>query len=173
MLKLYKQQDDKTLYWATWSNDQFITIQKGVLGDAGAMDTFIISKEVDALIAKETARLRAQGYTEIEPEKSVSLIIQYQIEGWGTDDDLDKRNEVMDLMDDCLGRTGLGHCDGGDMGSGTANIFCPVVDSYLARDVIVKCLAEHNLLSGATIAIEREESFEVLWPENYTGKFSY
>jgi hypothetical protein len=55
-------------------------------------------------------------------------------------------------MNECLGWSGLGHCDGGDMGSGQMNVFCYVVDAAIAERVIVNDLKEHALLDGAVIA---------------------
>jgi hypothetical protein len=47
----------------------------------------------------------------------------------GSTADLDKRVAVEELMNEGLGWTGLGHCDGGDIGSGTMKIFCYVADA--------------------------------------------
>jgi len=44
-------------------------------------------------------------------------------------------------MDDKLGWLGLGHCDGGSIGSGTMEVFCVVVNYRLAADVIGRELA--------------------------------
>ncbi|NLE37909.1 MAG: hypothetical protein GX621_07780, partial [Pirellulaceae bacterium] len=61
---------------------------------------------------------------------------------------------------------------GGDIGSGTINAFSFVVDPYPAKSTIVAALKEHNLLDGAIIAIEHEDDYEVLWPEDFEGEFS-
>jgi hypothetical protein len=44
-------------------------------------------------------------------------------------------------MDEALGWTGLGRCDGGSIGSGTMEVCCFVVDFEIARWVISADLA--------------------------------
>jgi hypothetical protein len=45
-------------------------------------------------------------------------------------------------MSETLGWTGLGHCDGGSIGSGTMEVCCFVVDFELAKQVVEKDLAD-------------------------------
>lgn len=54
----------------------------------------------------------------------------------GTATDLDKRRALEDRMNETLGWTGLGHCDGGSIGLGTMEVCCCVVDFDIARCVI-------------------------------------
>ena len=64
------------------------------------------------------------------------LEIEYIIEGFGTEEDLDKRHRLEEIMDEVLGWTGLGHTDGGSIGSGTMEVGCIVVDYEIAKKVI-------------------------------------
>lgn len=52
-----------------------------------------------------------------------SLIVQFRTDGWGSEDDLTKRYHLEDLLDARLQADNNGICDGGDIGSGTINIF--------------------------------------------------
>ena len=54
--------------------------------------------------------------------------------------DLDKRHHFQDRMAETLGWTGLGHRDGGSIGSGTMEVCCFVVDFDIAKEVIQKDL---------------------------------
>ena len=101
-----------------------------------------------------------------------TLIIQYKVDANGTTDDFDKRVEVEDLMEECLDGTGLGNCDGGDLGSGTMNVFCFVADPDRAQKVIVDKLRANSLLDGAVIAQRIGEDYKVLWPHDFQGEFS-
>jgi hypothetical protein len=101
-----------------------------------------------------------------------TFIIQYKVDENGTTDDFDKRVEVEDLMEGCLDRTNLGNCDGGDLGSGTMNVFCFVVDPDKAQKVIVDNLRAHSLLDGAVIAQRIGEDYKVIWPPDFQGEFS-
>jgi hypothetical protein len=53
----------------------------------------------------------------------------------GTTADLDKRHKLEAKLNETLGWTGLGMCDGGSIGSGTMEV-CLVVDFALAKSVI-------------------------------------
>jgi hypothetical protein len=121
----------------------------------------------------KASEYRAEGYRELREDEEHTVLIQYQVNGWGTSEDLDKRHEIENLLNEVLGWTGNGNCDGGDIGSGTMNVCSLVVSPYLASQTIVEELRKNNLLEGAVIAIEREESFEVLYPENYDKEFAY
>ena len=54
----------------------------------------------------------------------------------GSMTDLDKRHRLEERMDQTLGWTGLGHCDGGSIGTGTMEVCCLVVDFDIAKRVI-------------------------------------
>jgi hypothetical protein len=106
---------------------------------------------------------------EQRPRQDQRLIVQYKI-GAGSVVDFDKRVRVEDLMIECLGRTGLGVCDGGDMGSGSMNVFCFVTDLKEALPVVVEALKANGLLNGAVIAGSIDDSEEILWPEGFEGR---
>lgn len=54
----------------------------------------------------------------------------------GSGADLEKRHRLEERMNGTLGWTGLGHCDGGSIGSGTMEVCCLVVDFDIAKRVI-------------------------------------
>ena len=71
-----------------------------------------------------------------------------------------------DLTNGCLGWTGNGFCDGGDIGSGTINTFNYVINVEFALDTIIKELTENQLLDGVKIAyMNFEEEYIVLYPD--------
>jgi len=59
----------------------------------------------------------------------------------GSAADLKKRHALEDRMNEVLGWVGLGQCEGGNIGYGTMEICCLVVDFELARNVIAADLA--------------------------------
>lgn len=105
MLKLYKQQDKNTLYWAAWRNSQKIFLLQGILGGESVSDTLINSTETWNTVEKEAERRLSAGYTKIDDQNLTTIVTQYQIDGWGEEDDLSKRNEVIELMDECQGKS--------------------------------------------------------------------
>ncbi|MDT8068854.1 MAG: hypothetical protein ROO76_11890 [Terriglobia bacterium] len=104
------------------------------------------------------------------PDRVHQLIIQYRL-GTGTVDDFDRRVRVEELMIECLGREGLGYCDGGDMGDRSMNVFCFVNSVERALPAMVQALATASLQEGAVIAITVEDSIEVLWPDGFAREF--
>ncbi|UOY93292.1 hypothetical protein MUG87_03965 [Ectobacillus sp. JY-23] len=69
-------------------------------------------------------------------------------------------------MNECLGWTGNGHCDGEDIGSGTINIFNFVIDVKKALRSTLNEFSQNNLLEGVKIACENAEgNYVLLYPE--------
>jgi len=77
-----------------------------------------------------------QGFAPIDIEAHAILIIEYAVEGFGTKQQLEKRHALQRRMDETLGWTGLGACDGGSSGSGTMEVCCFVPDFDVAKRVI-------------------------------------
>ncbi|HAS8425440.1 TPA: hypothetical protein I7747_23040 [Vibrio vulnificus] len=137
MLKLYRFNEDKKEYWETWANDDGShTVHWGELGLQGNSKTVKSSlfKKAQEKIQKEINGLIESGYQQAEHE--YTLLIEYEVDGFGTSDALDKRAKLQDRMNETLGWTGLGHCDGGSIGSGTMEVCNYVVDFEVAKIVI-------------------------------------
>jgi hypothetical protein len=139
MLKLYKQIDTKLHYWETWDKDEKTGIVHwGVVGQRG-QDKEIKSglfSNFRKEIQKEVDKKIAEGYDEIDDDNLFTLLIEFQVDGMGTPEDVEKRTRLQNKMDEVLGWTGLGHCDGGSIGSGTMEVCCFVVDFDIAKEVI-------------------------------------
>lgn len=75
----------------------------------------------------------------------------------GTPEDVDKRYELQERMDETLGWTGLGHCDGGSIGSGSMEVCCFVVDFEVAKRVIAEDLKGTEFEDYSRIYDENEE----------------
>lgn len=176
MLKLYKDLDGSLSYWEAWADEGKVVIHWGVVGTLGeSRDVMLRSGDnAEELIERESRAHRENGFE--ERDCLAELVIQYKCDGWGSPDDLRKRYRVEDIMNEALGWTGNGHCDGGDIGSGTINIFCYVVEPYLATETVRDALRESDLLEGAIIAVKQTEDgdYKISWPHNLLGQdFSY
>jgi len=113
-------------------------------------------------------------------DKTYSLVVRYYTAGWGSTDDLAKRHRLEEVLDECLQRTNNGGCDGGDIGSGTINIYLEgISDPDRACQDIVNALTLSGDLEGAFVALsnlnEGEDSddtpYTVVWPKGFTGEF--
>lgn len=145
MLKLYKLTDNQLHYWETWDKDEKTAIVYwGIVGERGE------NKEVKGglfsnfrkIVQKEIDKKLNEGYAEFDEDKVSFLEIEYKIDGFGTEQDLDKRHRLEGKLDEILGWTGLGHTDGGSIGSGTMEAGCIVVDFEIAKKVIEEKLKE-------------------------------
>lgn len=174
MLKLYRTRSGVTEYWEAWITATDVTIHWGNVGEEG--ETRELPHEAglhpSEMIKREAKSLRAAGFKPRMTKDLHSIVIQYKVGGHGTVNDRDRRVQVEERMNECLGWSGLGHCDGGDMGSGEMNVFCFVVDAAIAEKVIVNDLKEHGLLDGAVIAQRIGDEAKVLWPHDFAGTFA-
>ena len=160
MLKLYKLADDSKSYWETWENEGVHTIHWGVLGTRGESKELksTLLRKATSVIQKEIDQKTAEGYAPVEFDDHYTLLIEFAVDGMGCGEDVEKRHRLQDRMDETLGWTGLGHCDGGSIGSGTMEVCCFVVDFDIAKRVI------EDDLKGTEF-----ENFTRIYDENAEG----
>jgi len=143
MLKLYRFTQAKKEYWETWDNDDGShTVHWGELGTRGESKTVKsgLLKKAEVAIQKEIDGRVADGFQPVDHEDHFTLLVEYAVDGMGTKEDVEKRHRLEDQMNDILGWTGLGNCDGGSIGSGTMEVCNFVVDFEIAKSVIEKAL---------------------------------
>lgn len=141
MLKLYKFTDAKKEYWETWDNDDGShTVHWGELGTTGQSKEVkgSLLKKPEKIIQKEIDEMVSAGFRPVDDE--YTLLIEYAVEGMGSGEDVEKRHRLQDRMNETLGWSGLGHCDGGSIGSGTMEVCNFVVDFEVAKSVIERDL---------------------------------
>lgn len=176
MLKLYKEQEGDLLYWEAWEDGQEIILHWGILGDRGeSMVVPLPEFEPPMSAIEEHAHdARLAGFSERRPDDLFELIIRYEMTGQGSPDDVERAYVIEELMDESLGWTGNGYCEGNDITDGAMSVYCFVVEPNIAGRTVVEELRGANLLDGAVIAYQdRDESFIVLWPLDYGKPFEY
>ncbi|MFT3870994.1 MAG: WGR domain-containing protein [Nibricoccus sp.] len=141
MIKLYRRNPDGIEYWETWENKGEHTVHWGRAGDRGKSETVrgSLFRSAEKTVTAQIAEKKKEGFQEIDDLDT--LMIEYAIDGMGTPEDLDKRHRLEERMGETLGWTGLGHCDGGSIGSGTMETCCFVVDFDIAAKVVAADLA--------------------------------
>ena len=169
MIKLIKQEENETIYWEVWQDGRTLTIHYGTVGDTGETEDlklpmFQRAEKVMDELAEEKVN---EGFEYLEEDELIEIVVQYSYKDDEMQTALKLRHSVEDLMNECLGWTGNGSCDGGDIGSGTANIFNYVVDVGKATRTIIEELKNNNLLQGAKIAYLNpdDEKYIVLYPD--------
>ena len=138
-IKLYKKSDTNVLYWETWNVDEKNAITHwgslGSLGEHNKIETSSHSKlknKINSLIADKIN----DGYAEISLEKQFTVGVTFKLKTWGTTEDLNRREEIRNILTHHLGWTGNGSCDDGDIGSGEMTLYADVIDPYLAVKTI-------------------------------------
>ncbi len=178
MLKLYKTVRGRVRYWEAWQRNTKLVVHTGWLGHWGRQDRMAMNRgeSEKAAIKRYSKAPLADGYAPIAEREHKMLVVQYRVAGWGSVEDLDARDAVERILNESLGWSGNGRCDGGDIGNGTINLFCSVVDPALAVKSIVVALKKAKRLDGAVIAVspsaDVESKMTVLWPKAYRGRFS-
>lgn len=145
MIKLYKLIESKLHYWETWDKDsKTAIIHWGVVGQRG-QDREVkggLFSNFRSAVQKEINEILKEGYEEFDEGNMIFLEIEYLIDGFGTEEDLDKRHRLEERLNELLGWTGLGHVDGGSIGSGTMEAGCVVVDFDIAKEIIQEDLKD-------------------------------
>jgi predicted DNA-binding WGR domain protein len=142
LLKLYKRLSNGLSYSEAWTSDGELTHHWGQVGERGQMiDRRLDSEqEPNQAILEALQPAIADGFQPIPMDEHSILLVEYVVEGIGNDQDLAKRHSLEDVLNELLGWTGLGACDGGSSGSGTMEVCCFVVDFSVAQRTIEKAL---------------------------------
>ncbi len=142
--KLYKRVGRELLYHEARASDGGIVEHWGTVGETGETKDHPIPRGLDDDVALEgiLASARRRGFVEFDDDEMRVVLVEYAIDGMGSTQDLDKRHALEERLDETLGWTGLGHCDGGSIGSGTMEVCCYVVDFETARRVIAADLVD-------------------------------
>jgi hypothetical protein len=158
MDKLYKREAGTMRYQEAWVDAGELHHHWGIVGQRGEHTTrpLRLLERKSAAVAAVLAPALAQGYAPVPDDAQAALIIEYVVDGFGSRADLDKRHALEERMDELLGWTGLGHCDGGSSGSDTMEVCCYVVDYDIARDVICRDLAETEYADYSRIYREED-----------------
>lgn len=137
MIKLYRRLDGVLLYHAAWSTGRVITEHWGIVGERGDRRELRAPRFRDATRSLERVLQIAvqDGYEPWPQEQLAGVLVEYVIDG-STAADLEKREDLEQRLDETLGWTGLGRCDGGSIGGGTMKVLCLVVDAEIAVRVI-------------------------------------
>lgn len=140
MLKLYKSVSDKLHYWEAWTEEgnNVVVEHWGLVGTRGEFTNHPLPKKYrEATLLKSIlAKAFEADYKPIDDDDLETLVIEYKVDGFGTAEDLKKRHDLEARLNETLGWTGVGHVDGGSIGSGSMELACYVVDFSIAKQVI-------------------------------------
>ena len=160
MRKLYKQLETGELaYHEAWVSGSQVLEHWGIVGTRGERKGhrkwFFRSER--SSIDRVLRGASADGYQPFEQERMPYLLVEYGIGSTGEEESLNKRYRLQELLDELLGWTGIGHCDGGSIGSGTMEACCVVVDFDLAKRVVEEALRDTEFSDYQRIYLESND----------------
>ncbi len=166
MIKLLRPSPEETDYWEVWQDEESLIIHGGTIGERGEWTRVQIrtGQDPNQLMSELSSGATQRGFRLVAEDDFTDVTLQYQVEGFGFVTDVERRYKIQSFLNEALGWTGNGHCDGGDIGSGTMNIFCRVFDVEKAAVTILDELHKYNLLQGAVLVDDGEEAVTVIYP---------
>lgn len=142
VFKLYRSEQGQLLYREAWIDDSnTVSDHRGQCGTQGAVKTHAFSNLSDARNFYKGLKAdgQAAGYS-IIPETAHDQII-VDLPGERSIALTERRHALEAFIDETLGWSGLGHCDGGEIGDEKASVFSLVVDYDAAATVLREALA--------------------------------
>lgn len=170
MIQLTKQSGSDALYQTIYTEGRLIIQHQGIVGewvraeDIGQMRVSRF-KRLGVQILQLIEKFERQGYRELNEADYRELIVQFPYDEGQAEAALERRHMLEEIIDEGLLHTGNGYCKGGDIGSGTTNIFYYVLDVEAAVSLIFEGIKEHDVQGELIIAISEGEAYTVLYPE--------
>lgn len=149
LVKMYKPDGVRRLYWQAWDRDGQAVFYTGELGQRGATEQVApaAGQSVESVIEAGAVAARRQGFEPVHPGAMRQIVLSCPTgPDWTADDILGVTRYLEELCNDCLGRTGLGHCDGPyyGVGTGSVGVFSLVVDLELGIREVIAELRRHG-----------------------------
>ena len=156
MEKLYKSISGVLHYQEAWFEDGLFYHHWGRVGEIGEHTSTPAGTRPNKkrMIRAALAPAMADGYSPININDHVVLLIEFAVEDLGTNEDLVKRYALEHRMNETLGWAGVGHCDGGSCGSGTMEVCCYVIDFAIAFKVVANDLQQTEFADYTRIFLE-------------------
>ncbi|WP_290719279.1 MULTISPECIES: hypothetical protein [Exiguobacterium] len=173
MIQLTKQGDSGTLYQTIYTEGCLIVQHQGIVGAwvrAEDVRQMRVSrfKRLGVQILQLVEEFERQGYREVNETDYTELVVQFPYDEGQAEAALERRHMMEEMIDEGLLHTGNGYCEGGDIGSGTTNIFYHVLDVEAVVSLIFEGIKEHDVQGEPIIAISEGEAYTVLYSEEAT-----
>ena len=170
MIQLTKQNGSDTLYQTIYTEERLIVQHQGIVGEwVRAEDVREIRvsrfKRLGVQILQLIEKFERQGYRELNETDYRELIVQFSYEKDQEETALERRYMMEEVVNDGLLHTGNGYCEGGDIGSGTTNIFYHVLDVEAAIALIFEKMKARDVQDEPKIAVQEGETYAVLYPQ--------
>ncbi|MGN7854066.1 DUF2716 domain-containing protein [Exiguobacterium acetylicum] len=173
MIQLTKQGDSGTLYQTIYTEGRLIVQHQGIVGAwvrAEDVRQMRVSrfKRLGVQILQLVEEFERQGYREVNETDYTELVVQFPYDEGQAEAALERRHMMEEVINDCLLHTGNGYCEGGDIGSGTTNIFYRVLDVEAAITLIFEEMKVRDVQDEPKIAVQEGAAYTVRSPQGAT-----
>jgi hypothetical protein len=147
LVKLYKQDGDRRLYWEAWDSEGQVIFHTGELGQRGSTEQVApaADESVEAVIEAGVEAARQRGFEPVPAENMWEIILACPTKAdWSSEEKEGVGHFLEDLCNQCLGWTGLGHCVGPALRRGYVDVLSLVVDLDLGIREIIAELRRHG-----------------------------
>jgi hypothetical protein len=140
--------DGELQYREAWMDDDAVVEHWGVVGNVGETRRYEAgpSRNPLSILADLETSAEGAGFEPIPIERHRCVQVRTSVAGDGSVDDLDLRHRLEEALSEALCGTGLGYCDGGDIGGGQMTSFNYVVSPRSWKRPII---ADSELRSAA------------------------
>ena len=138
--RLFRKIDGQLFYDEAWAHQDDLTRHLGQVGTQGSRSTVRVTGATaqQSVLNDWKAEAKVAGYKSIAESRLKPLLVYRLISNNDPLSDLQQRHALEEFLNRQLGWLGLGHCDGGSIGSGMMEAHCMVVDVALTH----RCLSE-------------------------------
>lgn len=144
MFKSYREERAKLEYREAWIDGEFVVEHWGTCGERGSTRRHEAADNATRreVLAALRASAERDGYGSIAIEDHGTIVARKTTDEAHWESELELRYDLQAALDEELGWTGLGHCDGGSTGGGSMEVFCFVVDINAGLAAINRQLAQ-------------------------------
>ncbi|GED72264.1 hypothetical protein BRE01_59660 [Brevibacillus reuszeri] len=164
MIRLLKKGEKEWQFWEAWyeEKEQHYAIHCGIVGVRGGQYNVLTDHagEYQHSLQEWVNEMKEEGYLEVTKDDLQCLHVQF---AHLHAEDIEMRYHIEQILDECLGTTGNGHCNGGDDSRGGLVVMCHVLQIDQAVVDVVQALREKSLADGVCLfTIDADHTCTVL-----------
>lgn len=144
IVKLIQTDANAVNYWEIWQTGKTLTIHWGIVGEQGQSEeeVFSSSGQAQSRLSRLVHEKSKGDFRELTEDDLSDLTLHFLTASFGTQGDLELRHHLEEQLDQELGWTGNGYCEGGDIGENEMSIYCRVLIGRVAKERIFSLLQQ-------------------------------
>jgi hypothetical protein len=172
---LYRERDGELHYAEVLIGELGVILTTGVAGDeASGSSRELGLDDEDAVYEREVARLRSEGYRELDESEYATIVVKVPVPGMGGRERAMKSWGMDYLLGEYLRRSTNGYyCEGDDDDRGDVIVqFARAINPGLAARELAKLIGLEKELRDVQAAVRRSDgTYDVFWPRGFSGRF--